>query len=420
MQQQRGLVRVRSGGARLRTAVALASGLAMAACTPVANRPDRQDELYDPDVVQDIALTIAQADLDAMAAALPQDEIYVPATLVWNDVTLDNVGVKFKGNSSRGMLKRGYLIKMHEYVDQHFLGLRRVALDNGIQFGSLFSERMLDDVLREEGVVASRANYARLTINGTFQGVFVNVERIDKPFLATNFDGDDEGNLYKCDLGGPGARLDVTDAASYTTTFEAQTNEDTADGSDLLALATTLRDGTIDDVKAAVDVDAFVRLMPVMMLGGAFDQYTGFNAHNYYLYRDPASQQWTYLAHDLDVGFADNAFGMVPVIDGWDAATPRPVSPLPLVDRVLGDPDLLARYRERARADLATYFTPGVMGARLDALYAQIADDLARDPNPAVRVTNPDIVGYPAILDDMKAFAQRRYDTATSALAGAP
>jgi spore coat protein H len=419
MQQQRGLVRVRSGGARLRTAVALASAW-VCACAPVANRPDRQDELYDPDVVQDISLTIAQADLDAMEAALPAEEIYVPATLVWNDVTLDDVGVKFKGNSSRGQLKRGYLIKMHEYVDQRFLGLRRVALDNGIQFGSLFSERILDEVLRAEGVVASRANYARLTINGTFQGVFVNVERIDKPFLKTNFDGEDEGNLYKCDLGGSGARLDVVDAAAYGTTFEAQTNEDTADGSDLLALATTLRDGTLDEVKAAVDVDAFVRLMPVMMLGGAFDQYTGFNAHNYYLYRDPASERWTYIAHDLDVGFADNAFGMVAVIDGWNAATPRPVSPLPLVDRVLGDPDLLSRYRELARADLTAYFTPALLGARLDALYAQIADDLARDPNPAVRVTNPDIVGYPAILDDMKAFVQRRFDTATSELAGAP
>jgi len=419
MQQVPGCFAKRSGGARLRIVVALASA---AGCAQGPNRTDRQDELYDPDVVQDIQLAIAQADLDAMAAALPDEEIYVPATLTWNDVTLEDVGVKFKGNSSRGTFKRGYLIKMHEYRDQRFLGLRRVALDNGIQFGSLFSERVLDDILRAEGVVASRANYARLTINGTFMGVFVNVERIDKPFLKSNFE-DDEGNLYKCDLGGPGARLEVagSDPAAYLQAFEAQTNEETgADGSDLLALAQTLRDGSIEEVAAAVDLDAFVRLLPVMMLGGAFDQYTGFNAHNYYLYDDPATGKWTYLAHDLDVGFADNAFGMVQVIDGWNAATPRPVSPLPLVDRVLDDPEQLARYRELARADLELYFTPQAIAARLDALYAQIAGDLARDPNPAVRVTNPNVVGYPAILDDLKAFAQRRYDTANSELAEVP
>ena len=36
--------------------------------------------------------------------------------------------------------------------DQRFLGLRHVALDNGIQFGSLFSEPLIPGMLRELGV----------------------------------------------------------------------------------------------------------------------------------------------------------------------------------------------------------------------------------------------------------------------------
>lgn len=87
-----------------------------------------------------------------------------------------------------------------------FLGLRHVALDNGIQFGSLFSERLISDALREVGVTASRCNYARVYLNGKHAGVYVNVERIDKSFLHRHFKSD-TGILFKVDEGGPGTDL---------------------------------------------------------------------------------------------------------------------------------------------------------------------------------------------------------------------
>ena len=138
-----------------------------------------------------------------MFDALPE-RIYVPATFTWGDIRIENVGLRFKGNSSsnpEGWWKRGLLIKFGEYVDgQRFLGLRRVSLDNGVQFGSLFSERLIADVLQAEQVVSSRANYAQVTINGESDGLFVNVERIDKSFLEHSFGNRDV--LYN-HLGGP-------------------------------------------------------------------------------------------------------------------------------------------------------------------------------------------------------------------------
>jgi len=416
------------------TTIRIAIPLLVAACSgePSAPQIDRQDELFDPNTVQRIALEISAADLAALEAQVAAGGAfeYVPATFTWNDVTLENVGVRYKGNSSRipNTFKRSYLIKFDEFVeDQELFGLERLALDNGIQFGSLFSERLLNEILDTEGVPVPRATYATLSINGIGKGVYVELERIDKAFLARHFD-DNEGNLYKCDEGGVGCRLAYlgADPALYVggerPSFQIETNGDTADGRDLVALAQTLQSGSVDDVLAAVDVDALIAVMPVMMLGGAFDQYTGFQAHNYYLYRDPTSSRWSYLTHDLDVGFADNAFGMIPVIDGWNAADPRPVTPLPLVERVLDDATLSARYRERARADLDRYFEPAALGARLDALYAQIAGDLASDPFPHARLTSrdTDTMGYPGIIADLKAFMRVRYDAARSQLAEAP
>ena len=51
--------------------------------------------------------------------------------------------------------------------------MRHVALDNGIQFGGLFSERLITDALRGVGVKASRCNYARVYLNGKPAGVYV-------------------------------------------------------------------------------------------------------------------------------------------------------------------------------------------------------------------------------------------------------
>ena len=93
----------------------------------------RQAQFYDRDEIQTIEITIEPSDRQRMFAALPE-RIYVPARFRWNDIQIDNVGIRFKGNSSSnpdGWWKRSLLVKFGEFVDgQRFLGLRRVALDN--------------------------------------------------------------------------------------------------------------------------------------------------------------------------------------------------------------------------------------------------------------------------------------------------
>ena len=76
----------------------------------------------------------------------------------------------------------------------------------------------------------------------------------------------------------------------------------------------------------------------VLLFAGAFDQYTGWQPHNYYLYRNPADQRWTYIPWDLDVGFADRAFGRIPVLNGWNAAWPAPLRGRPLMERLIASP----------------------------------------------------------------------------------
>jgi len=157
--------------------------------------------------------------------------------------------------------------------------------------------------------------------------------------------------------------------------------------------------------------------MAVMLYAGAFDQLTGWNPHNYYLYHEPRSDRWHYLPSDLDVGFADNAFGQVPVISEWNAAWPIPGGPpRPLIERIVDDPRLLARYRHLADGILEKHFHPDVLCPKVDALYERIQGDLASDPFPPRRITNPADRDYESIVASIKAFVRQRYDTARAQL----
>ena len=60
---------------------------------------ERQDQFYDPQIVQEIDLYISEQNRQAMLDALPE-QIYVPATFRWREVEIENVGVRFKGMSS--------------------------------------------------------------------------------------------------------------------------------------------------------------------------------------------------------------------------------------------------------------------------------------------------------------------------------
>lgn len=398
---------------------------------------DPATDFFDPEVIQTIHVRIEPLHLDAMNAALPE-RIYVPARFHWNETQLDNIGIRYKGNSSSGpnqRHKRSFLIKFNEFEKgRSFLGLKRVALDNGIQFGSLFSERLITDILRDLDIPAPRSNYARLMLNDEFHGIYVNVERIDSSFIERQFDRGD-GTLFKVDEGGPGANWAFLGPVSglYHKAFELKSGPSDRGYERLIALLRAVAEVPDEKFSATMesmlDLDRFLQIMAVMLFSGAFDQLTGWNPHNYYLYFEPAEAdadasapdsragRWHYLPWDLDVGFADNAFGRIPVLDGWHAAWPIPGGPpKPLLERIVDDPELLSRYRAHAKRILEDHFQPEALSARIDALYGMIREDLSRDPFPNRRATNPTDLNYPGIVQSIKDFTKRRHALAKSQL----
>ena len=396
------------------------SGLSMVCATELTS-----DDFYERERVQEIRLTINGLNLKKMKEALPERK-YVPATLHWRNIRLENVGVRYKGNSSsrpHQSHKRGYLIKVNEFKKgTRFLKLRRIALDNGVQFGSLFSEPIVTDILRNLEIPASRFNYANLFINNDYQGVYGNVERIDESFIKRHFESK-KGPLYKVHMGGPGANFSYAgnDPAQYKKGFEPK-NEAAEKSFDKLIdfIKKIDKDGKSNYEQMLSEnlrLEHFLKITAVMLFAGCFDQLTGWNPHNYYLYRNPKTDLWSYIPWDLDVGFADHAFGNIPVIDGWHAAWPIPGGPpKPILENIVTNPSLLKKYRETASFILEKYFKPDQLHSRIDKLYDLIKKDLAKDPYPAKRITNPRDTGYDDIILSFKSFIDRRYQLARQQL----
>ena len=387
-----------------------------------------QDNFYNANQVQNIHLTITRSDQQKMQAALPEC-IYVPATLSWNNQTLRQVGVRFKGNSSANpnqTHKRSYLIKFSKYKEkQRFLGMERISLDNGVQFGSLFSEPIITNILRQLGHHTHRCNYATLHVNDRFAGVYVNTERIDESFLERHFPGN-AGGLWKNDTGGPGGDLRhiSDDPTDYRKAFEPKNNEAKTDQElgHLLKLIKEINRVPDESFKQVLsqnfDVDDLLQTTAVMLLSGAFDQLTGWGPHNYYLYRNSTSETWHYLPWDLDVGFCEIAFGKVYVLEDWHAAWPVPLGTNnPLLERIIRNPNLLAKYRSIALDILESHFNPQQLCNTIDANFALIRNDLKHDPFPKRRVTVPTDQSYEDIVESMKQFIRKRYDTAKRQLA---
>ncbi len=385
-----------------------------------------QAEFYRLDEVQTIQLWIAPGDMQRLVAALPE-RIYVRGSFQWRDVKLDNVAVRFKGNSSSNpnqRHKRSFLIKFDEFdKDERFFGLRRASFDNGVQFGSLFSEPIITEILRDQNIPTHRTNYARIFLNDEYQGVYVNVERIDETFLQRSLP-DPHGALFKADVGGPGGNLQFVsdDPSVYARAFEAESHQakkNRAQLVDFIRMINQTESGEFAAwLESSLETEDFLRVTAVMLFSGAFDQLTGGSPHNFYLYHDATSDRWRYLPWDLDVGFCETAFGRIQVIDDWDAAWPlAPIGgPNPLIERIVADPALLARYRQLARSILERYFEPERLCGIIDANYQLIREDLQADRFPHQRVIVPSDRDYDGIVASIKAFVRKRYSSALEQL----
>jgi spore coat protein CotH len=348
---------------------------------------DLSAELYDPAHLPRFDIELPQASLDQLnevtSADDPKQDTYVTATLRYGTETVSNIGLRLKGEGSFQRLDRKppFKLKFDEFVTkQEFRGLRRMALNNLWEDASFIAERLAYDVYRAAGLPAPRCNSALVYVNGTFYGVYANVEAEDKSFLKRWFPTDG-GNLYE------EGQKDFVPGAE--TAFDLETNETANDRTDLKNLISAIQGSTpqtfLTDIGGLLDTAHFLKFTAVEAAVNQWDMYsfTVFYMNNFRLYSDPTSKKFTFIpwGHDLSMKpFRDTG---TPFIDAFALAregdrASGAVSSGILFQRCLKSPACKAAYRD-AVSQIATLYEGLDLEATAKRYYEQVKEDVYRD-----------------------------------------
>ena len=155
---------------------------------------------------------------------------------------------------------------------------------------SVLRSRLSWECLRDAGVPVSRTQHINLYINGSFYGVYANIEHIDGEWLDERFEHA-HGNLWKCTY--PASLNFISnnpDAYKFTPSwsnqrvYELKTNELADDYTALAEFIDALNNTSLDDLPCALervfDVDAYLKVAAGEILLGHWDNYIG-NRNNF-------------------------------------------------------------------------------------------------------------------------------------------
>lgn len=138
-------------------------------------------------------------------------ETYYRCDVTVNGTVFTNVGIRAKGNTSLSSVAASdsdrYSLKLEfdHYVEgQTCFGLDKLILNNNYADATMKKEAVTYDMFAFLGADASLYNYASISVNGEYWGVYLALEAVEESFALRNY-GTNYGSLYKpetMDMGG--------------------------------------------------------------------------------------------------------------------------------------------------------------------------------------------------------------------------
>lgn len=336
------------------------------------------ENLYDINTILDVSIELPEEDWKTLckqtrdpgrAFAGEQED---PFTWFRGTITIDGHRIE-----SVGIRKKGFIgslddrfpslkVDFKEFKKQNPIdGIETLTLNNNKQDESLLSQFLAYRLFNAAGIHAPRCNFARVSVNGEYLGVYSNVESITKSYLKRRFDNND-GNLYEGT---------VTDFYPKTIDkLEAKTNKKNNDRKTIERLSNLLADkGPLDisQVEQIVDIDNFLRYWAVESLIEFWDGYSN-NQNNYWTYQDSTNHKMYFMPWGADAAFATMRF--VPAF-----GPPGPVSVYSqgaLANRLFHNETIAAKYKDTMRELLKQVWNEDKLLAEIDTLQKRLSSDL--------------------------------------------
>ncbi len=267
------------------------------------------DQIFAPKQLLEIEIEMPEEDWTALsrqtrsfgrafAAPATKPFTYFKGDIVIDGHRIESVGIRKKGfigslDEQRPSLK----IKFDEYQDTAPIKrLSHLTLNNNKQDEALVSQFLTYKLFNAAGVHAPRCNFARVTVNGEYLGIYSNVESIKKPFLTQRF-GDGSGKLFEGTLADFYPKsIDRLEAKNK------QAEEDRSRPQRLAEILTSENEPTLSQIEQLVDVNNFLTYWAVESLIGFWDGYTN-NQNNFYVYDNPANGKFYFVPWGADGAF---------------------------------------------------------------------------------------------------------------------
>ncbi|MGL1903462.1 MAG: CotH kinase family protein [Fibrobacterales bacterium] len=326
-----------------------------------------------------------------------------------NGVVIQNVGIRKKGfvgsvNAQKPSLK----VKLDEYIDdQELNGLDRLTLNNNLSDESHLAQCITYSLFNKAGVPAPRCNFAQVTVNGTYLGLYSNIESIKKRFLAQHF-SDNDGLLFE------GTQSDFRDG--WTGTFEQKTKKKAPDMSAIEAMIDVL--ATSDDSLVAaldrlVDIDAFLTFWGMEVLTNHTDGMSS-DVNNYYFYIDPTSEKLFFIPWGADKTmistgkFSDE--GLLAFMNG--------IIPF----RLYSNTTTRERFVEELQKLLTEVWNESEIIAEIDRMENLLEDSIKDEPeiDNAFGKKESSVSPFASAIKDMRTYVNARREAVNQSLAELP
>ena len=192
-----------------------------------------ESKLFSTDQIMDIDILMDEDDWNDMLENAISEEYY-SCNVVVNGKTFYSVGIRPKGNTSLSSIvndpdtdRYSFKLEFDHYIEgQTCYGLDKLILNNNYADATNMKEAIVYDMYQYLGVDASLYNYAKISVNGDYRGVYLALEAVEDSFMLRNY-GTEDGNLYKPESMGIGGGVDGKDGDGWQM-------EEKPDGEDFL------------------------------------------------------------------------------------------------------------------------------------------------------------------------------------------
>lgn len=168
-------------------------------------RMEYESKLFDTDEIITVEIEMDEEEWNRMLKNATSEEYYV-CNVIINGTRVNNVAIRPKGNTSLSAIAMDpdsdrYSLKLefdHFVEGQTLFGLDKLILNNNYADATNMKEAIIYDMYQYIGADASLYNYAKVSVNGEYWGVYLALEAVEQSFMLRNY-GTQDGELYKPD-----------------------------------------------------------------------------------------------------------------------------------------------------------------------------------------------------------------------------